>query len=366
MKYLVFTTKHHDGFNMFDTKQTDFKISAGPFKNNPKSDVAKYVFEAFRKKGFMIGAYYSKPDWHSEYYWWPRYATPDRYNNYDIRKFPWRWQQFQTFTYNQISELMHNYGPILIFCGSMADGSDHWRLWMMKCVRWGARIPEWDQGINMPAIAGMARKVQPGLIIVDRTVHGAYENYQTPEQKIPEDQLNYPWESCMTLANNWGYVPGDHYKSSATVIHALIEIAAKGGSLLLGIGPKPDGLLSDEAIQHMKEIGEWMDKNGAAIYNTRITKNFHDGNTWFTQNRKLGYRYALVCLKESDELPGFIEWNNNLPAKGAKVKLLQTGQNVSWTRQGDRVKIILPASFLKEKKKYPALAFSFIPENQDN
>ena len=164
---------------------------------------------------------------------------------------------------------------------------------------------------------GWRRKAQPGLIIVDRTVHGPYENYQTPEQKIPEDQLSYPWESCMTLANNWGYVPGDHYKSSATVIHALIEITAKGGSLLLGIGPKPDGLLSEEAIQHMKEIGAWMDKNGAAIYNTRITKNFHDGNIWFTRNQKLGYRYALVCLKESDELPGFIEWNNNLPAKDA-------------------------------------------------
>ena len=231
---------------------------------------------------------------------------------------------------------------------------------------WGSRIPEWDQEINMPGIAAMARKAQPGLIIVDRTVHGAYENYQTPEQKIPADQLNYPWESCMTLADNWGYVPGDHYKTSATVIHSLIEIVAKGGSLLLGIGPKPDGQLSGEAIQHLKEIGEWMDKNGAAIYNTRITKNFHDGNVWFTQNRRLGFRYALVNLKESDELPGYIELTQNLPAKGTKMKLLQTGQEVSWIRQGDRVKIILPQSFLKEKKRYPALAFSFIPESQDN
>jgi alpha-L-fucosidase len=170
----------------------------------------------------------------------------------------------------------------------------------------------------------------------------------------------------MTLANNWGYVPGDHYKSSADVIHALIEITAKGGSLLLGVGPKPDGLLSDEALQHLKEIGEWMDKNGSAIYNTRITKNFHDGNVWFTRNPKLGYRYALVCLKESDELPGYIEWNNNLPAKGTVVKLLQTGKNVSWSRQGNRVKIVLPPSFLKEKHRYPALAFSFIPENQED
>ena len=91
MKYVVFTTKHHDSFNMFDTKQTDFKISNGPFGKDPRADVAKYVFDAFRKKGFMIGAYFSKPDWHSENYWWPKYATPDRNNNYDIRRYPWRW-----------------------------------------------------------------------------------------------------------------------------------------------------------------------------------------------------------------------------------------------------------------------------------
>ena len=112
MRYLVFTTKHHDGFSMFDTKETDFKISAGPFKDHPKADVAKYVFDAFRKENFMIGAYFSKPDWHSENYWWPKYATADRNNNYDIRKYPARWNQFKQFTYNQISELMHNYGSI--------------------------------------------------------------------------------------------------------------------------------------------------------------------------------------------------------------------------------------------------------------
>src|SRR6201992_416428 len=78
MKYVVFTTKHHDGFCMFDTKQTDFKITNGPFASNPKANIAKYVFDAFRKEGFMIGAYFSKPDWHTENFWWPMYATPDR------------------------------------------------------------------------------------------------------------------------------------------------------------------------------------------------------------------------------------------------------------------------------------------------
>jgi alpha-L-fucosidase len=260
---------------------------------------------------------------------------------------------------------MHNYGRIDIV---WLDGG-----WVRPLetvddeVRsWGSRIPEWNQDINIPAIAKMAREAQPGLIVVDRTVHGPYENYQTPEQRIPDVQLNYPWESCMTLANNRGYVPGDQYKSPATVIHTLIEIVAKGGSLLLGIGPKPDGLLSDEALQHMKEIGEWMDKNGEAIYNTRITKNYHDGNVWFAANRKLGYRYALVCLSDSEDTPEYIEWNNYLPAKGTTIKLLQTGAKVPWIRQGNRIKVILPPSFVKEKKRVPALAFSFTPENRED
>lgn len=360
MRYLVFTTKHHDGFSMFDTKQTDFKISDGPFKNHPKADVAKHVFEAFRKENFMIGAYFSKPDWHSEYYWWPKYATGDRNNNYDIRKYPWRWNQYKQFTYNQISELMNNYGSIDIL---WLDGG-----WVRpretvneEVLSWGARIPEWSQDIDMPRIASMARKAQPGLLIVDRTVHGPFENYQTPEQRIPAQQLNYPWESCMTLANNWGYVPGDSFKSPAKVIHSLIEVVAKGGSLLLGIGPKPDGTLPEEALLRLEAIGKWMDKNGAAIYNTRATKNYKDGNTYFTASKTGSVRYALVCLKENEALPQVVEWAGNEPKKGSKMKLLQTGETVKWKQESGRIKVSLPTRLLKEKSDYAALAFSFAP-----
>jgi alpha-L-fucosidase len=362
MRYVVFTTKHHDGFNMFDTHQTDFKISDGPFKSNPKSDVAKYVFDAFRRQGFMIGAYFSKPDWHSENYWWPRYATPDRYNNYDIRKFPWRWENFKSFTYNQISELMHNYGAIDIL---WLDGG-----WVRPLASvdeevraWGARIPEWDQDIDIPHIAKMAREAQPGILIVDRTVHGPFENYQTPEQKIPEKQLDVPWESCITLAGNWGYVPGDHYKAAGTIIQYLIEVVAKGGSLLLGVGPKPDGTLSQEAVVHLEEIGRWMNKNGESIYNTRITKDYHQDNIWFTVNPGLKRKYALVCLKEGGTLPSVLVWKNNIPAKGSIVTLLQTGTRLKWKTSGNEVRIFLPESVYRDPKPSPALAISFTPES---
>src|ERR1700712_5155223 len=147
MRYLVFTTKHHDGFNMFDTKESDFSIAAGPFSSNPKKDVAKFVFAAFRKQGFMIGAYFSKPDWHSDNFWWSKYATPDRNVNYDIRKYPWRWQKFQQFTFNQISELMHNYGSMDLL---WLDGG--WvrpRETVTEEVKsWGAPIPPFSEEVT--------------------------------------------------------------------------------------------------------------------------------------------------------------------------------------------------------------------------
>ena len=360
MRYLVFTTKHHDGFNMFDTKQTDFSIAKGPFANNPKADVAKYVFESFRNEGFMIGAYFSKPDWHTEYYWWPKYATANRNNNYDIRRFPWRWNKYKEFTYNQIQELMSNYGAVDIL---WLDGG-----WVRpresvtaEVLSWGAPIPDWSQDIDMPKIAAMARSKQPGILMVDRTVHGPYENYQTPEQRIPDKQLDHPWESCMTLANNWGWVPNDQFKSPTKVIHSLIEIVAKGGSLLLGVGPKADGTLPQEAIDRLAAIGEWTKVNGAAIYGTRTVPDYQQGNIYFTRSKDNTNLYALVCVKEGEAIPASVEWKGNLPKKGSKVSLLQTGQSVKWKITDGVVKVELPAALLKKEVQTPALAFAFNP-----
>ncbi len=196
MKYMIFTTKHHDGFNLFDTKETDFSIANGPFGNHPKADAAKFVFEAFRKKDFMVGAYFSKPDWHNQNYWWDYYATPNRNVNYKIERHPQRWENFKKFTYNQLNEITSDYGNIDI-------------LWLD-----GGWVAAPRQDIDMDNIAGMVRKNQPGILIVDRTIKGKYENYQTPERSIPDTQLPFPWESCITLSNDWGWVPNAPYKSA--------------------------------------------------------------------------------------------------------------------------------------------------------
>jgi len=357
MRYVVFTTKHHDGFAMFDTKQSDFKISAGPFASDPRADVAKYVFDAFRKQNFMIGAYFSKPDWHSEYFWWPKYATPDRNVNYDIRKYPWRWNKFRTFAYNQIQELMQQYGSIDIL---WLDGG-----WVRPLetvtdeVRaWGAPIPEFSQELDMPRIATMARAAQPGLLIVDRTVHGPYENYQTPEQSIPKTKLDHPWEACITLGGAWGHVPNDHYKSSTKVIHSLIEIVAKGGSLLLGVGPAPDGTLNSLQVQRLTEIGAWLEVNGNAIYGTRTANQERDGETFFTRGKD-GSRYALVRLPENQPVPDKLQWKGNVPVKGAKVTLLGYASPVKWEQKDGVVTVTIPAAFKSGHVLYPALAFQY-------
>lgn len=361
MRYLVFTTKHHDGFCMFDTKQTDFKISNGPFAGNPKADVAKYVFDAFRKEGFMIGAYFSKPDWHSENYWWPMYATADRNNNYDTRKYPWRWAKFKQYAYNQVSELMNNYGKMDIL---WLDGG-----WVRpketvdeEVLSWGAAIPAWNQDIEVAKIAAMARKVQPGLLVVDRTVHGPYENYQTPEQHIPGKKLDTPWESCLTLGDAWGYVANDNYKSPAKVIHQLIEVVAKGGNLLLGIGPKADGRLPVEAEKKILEIGQWLQQNGEAIYNTRTAEIYKDSSVYFTKSKDSRLLYALVGIEEGKDIPAVVEWSGNLPRQGTKMKLLQDGSTVKWKSEAGKVKVYLPALLQKKYIKSPALVFVFNPQ----
>ena len=358
MKYMIFTTKHHDGFSMFDTKQSDFNIATGPFANNPKADVAKYVFDAFRKQGFMIGAYFSKPDWHSQYFWWSKYATPDRNTNYDIRKYPWRWNQFKSFAFNQIGELMNNYGSIDIlwlyggWVRPLETVNDEVR-------SWGAAIPEWNQEIDMPKIAAMARKAQPGLLMVDRTVHGPYENYQTPENKIPETQLDHPWESCLTLGNAWGFVKNDQYKQPAEVIRSLVEVTAKGGSLLLGVGPAPDGTFPAAVVSRLEQIGTWMKTNGKAIYGTTITKEYHNGNTWFTTTKDKKTINAIYCFKKDEEIAKSIEWTGNAPKKGSRMVLLNTGKPVKWELKGENITVHLPESLKNNTAVYGALAFSY-------
>ena len=341
MKYASFTTKHHDGFNMFDTKQTDFSIANGPFKNHPKADVAKYVFDAFREKNFMVGAYFSKPDWHSQYYWWDYFATPNRNVNYKIERHPERWEKFKDFTFNQIEELMSNYGKLDI-------------LWLD-----GGWVAPGRQDIDMDKIATMTRQHQSDIMIVDRTIRGKYENYQTPERSIPADQLPFPWESCIPLSSDWGWIPDAKFKTPSEVIALLIEVTAKGGNLLLGVGPTPDGIIQPEVETILSEVGSWLKDNGKGIYNTRITENYNSNNVWFTADKDQKTIYALYIPSEESGYPSYIEWEGNNPIKGGKVTLLQNGKRVKWDTKNNKTRITLPK--IKNNANLP-MVFSFTSE----
>ncbi len=258
MKYFVFTTKHHDGFCMFETDETNYSVtdSSCPFYSNSKANITGEIVKAFRDNNFWVGLYFSKPDWHCPDYWAPEWATPDRNVNYNPSDYPQRFQKYCDFTYNQIKELTHNYGDIDIL---WLDGGWVRPAWSVdEETRPWLGCQGWIQDVNIPKIAAMARSHNPDLLIVDRSVHGKYENYRTPEQQVPDTVLPYPWETCMSMGDSWSYVPNDRYKSTNLLIHLLVDIVSKGGNFLLNVGPAPDGTLPDTALLRMREIGAWM------------------------------------------------------------------------------------------------------------
>jgi alpha-L-fucosidase len=348
MKYVVFTTKHHDGFCMFDTKYTDYKITDKdcPFSSNPRSNVAKEIFSAFRKENFWIGAYFSKPDWHSDYYWWKQFPQSDRNCNYSIQKHPDQWKKFIDYTHNQINELMSDYGKmdILWLDGGWvrkktSEEIKEELLDTMENNRW-ARNPQ-SQDIDMPGLVKEARAKQPKLIVVDRAVPGEQQNYLTPEQHIPENGLPYPWETCMTMATSWSYVPNDTYKPANEIIEKLVDIVSKGGNYLLNIGPGPDGELDPNAYQRLKEIGSWMKVNNEAIYGTRMYKTFGEGdNIRFTQSKDGKTQYIFLFNFPEDKLM----LTKISLGKNAKLQLLGSKKKIDWEKTSDGVKIKIPSS----------------------
>jgi alpha-L-fucosidase len=301
MKYVVFTTKHHDGFCMFDTRQTDYRIThtSTPFSSHPKANITKAIFAAFRAKGFMTGAYFSKPDWNNKDYWWPYFPPKDRNVSYDPARYPERWQAFKDFTFRQVEELARDYGRLDIL---WLDGG-----WVRPKhtidtnVSWQKTIP-YDQDIDMARIASMARRYQPGMLVVDRTVAGEFENYTTPEQTVPDSYLPYPWESCITLGTSWSYVPNDTYKSPAVIIRMLTDIVSRNGSLLLNIGPGPDGEWDANAYKSLEGIAKWMQINSEAIHGTTADPNLSQQGPWvFT--RKANAVYAIFRPDGNHEVP---------------------------------------------------------------
>ncbi|AXE19844.1 alpha-L-fucosidase [Runella rosea] len=345
MKYVVFTTKHHDGFCMFDTKQTDYKITKSPFGSNPRSNIAKEVFGAFRNEGFMVGAYFSKPDWHTNDYWWSYFPPKDRNPSYHPAKYPQKWESFKKFTYNQIEELMSDYGKMDIL---WLDGG-----WVRPfssidtTVSWQKAIP-FDQDIDMARIAKRGRELQPGLLVVDRTVSGEFENYVTPEHQIPDHYMPIPWETCMTMGDSWSYIPKENFKSARKLIHILADIVSKNGNLLLNIAPSPDGDFHAEAYQRLEEIGKWIKVNGEAIYETRGDNEVGKQGKWVFTHKGANTTYAIYLADEGEALPANIEIGKLNLDKTAKISLIGNPENLKWTMKEGKVAVQVSEKLAKK------------------
>ena len=211
----------------------------------------------------------------------------------------------------------------------------------------------------MYKLAAMARRHQPGLIIVDRTVGGRYENYRTPEQEVPDKPLPYTWETCMCMGTQWSYRPNDKYKSTFQLIHLLVDIVGKGGNLLLNVGPQPDGQLPTGALARMRDIGAWMHVNGEAIYGTRPIAPYKEGQVVFT--RKGSVVYAIYLTEnEGDGLPYRVLFSGLKPKPGSKILLLGAKEPMPWTTlPNGTTEIEIPPSLKAPCQN--AFAFKFEP-----
>jgi alpha-L-fucosidase len=340
-KYLNFTTKHHDGFCMWDTKTTDYRITGPdcPFHTHKYADITKQLFNAFREKGLGISAYFSKADWHTPYYWAPGMkpgTTTSRGPTYDPKEYPWLWEQFVQFTHEQIMELMTNYGKIDV-------------LWLDA----GWVNDYRDQNIRLGEVVERARKIQPWLLSADRTVGGPYENLITPEQTLPERALSVPWESCITMGSAFSFRYEDDYKTVRQLIHLLVEIVAKGGNLALNVGPQPDGRISKTAISRIKGMGAWLKVHGEAIYGTRICEPYSVGRAQFTQKGDTTYAFYLY-RDEHEAVPA--ELHLPLQQPFSRIDLVGGADNLEFRRTDDGVAIRLPE---KEREGLAPIAHVF-------
>jgi len=249
MKYVVFTTKHHSGFCMFDTKTTDFNVLNTPCGQ----DVTRKIVEAFRRQGIAIGFYFSPDD-----FWMLRKLGIEIQREVPSVR-PSHVPALMAHDRAQLRELLTQYGPVdILFLDGPPEG--------LKELAW---------------------ELQPQVVVTRGEM-------KTPEQEIPGVPSAGPWEACFTMGTQWQFKPSEEYKSATRLIEMLVETRAKGGNLLLNVGPHPEGEIPFEQERRLRELGLWVFVNHEAIYEVRPWVVTNEGNVWYTKAKGADTVYAIV------------------------------------------------------------------------
>lgn len=322
-KYVLLPTKHHDGFCLWDTKYTDYRVTHSdcPFSTNKHADVFGELTRAFQKRNVMTGAYFSKADWHHDDYWPEEYKHSGKVHRnpgYDVKKHPEKWERFVQFTKNQMIEIVQNYDPIDI-------------MWLDA----GQVCARNNQDIRLSEIVAEMRKINPGLIVCDRTIGGENENYITPEQQIPDHYISVPWESCISLGGPFAFAYKDNYKTAQQVAHLFIEILCKGGNLALNVAPQPDGKLPTDALKILNEFMQWVRDYDHAITGTRPVAPYFEKNVGFVVDKN-GQEY--MHMKGGGLIPKWMYTTTSVDFKSVKFD----GQEVKLSKIGKKWKFEMP------------------------
>ncbi len=244
MKYMVFTSKHHDGFCNWDTEYTDYNIMNSAYGKDIMAELAA----ACKEQGLALGFYHSTCDWHHPDF--PMTSPGGR-----VEREEHNLDRYTEYLKNQSVEIMQQYGPLLV-------------MWY--------DVPQLFDSIRGQGVLDHVRATDPGILVNNRLTndgvqwhHGGIGDFDTPEQRVGTFQNDRPWETCMTIARQWAWKPDDEVKSLEQCLHSLIRTAGGDGNLLFNVGPKPDGTIEPLQAERLREMGLWLSQYGHSIYDTR-------------------------------------------------------------------------------------------------